>query len=237
MIVRNLGRVLRRTPLHPQWLLGGQSAIADWVARDAHGRVLDVGCADRWIASRLSGECDYIGLDYPVTGQDMYGAKPDIFADAGRLPLADDSMDTVIMLEVLEHLRNPREAMAEANRVLRSGGRLLLSVPFLYPIHDAPHDYQRLTRHGVVRDADTAGFHVEVVSGRLGSLETAGLVACLSIGGMCLEALKRRSPSMALVPFLLLLLPAINLSAWLGERLLPSWGAMTNGYLLTARKP
>lgn len=236
MSARNLGRVLRRTPLHPQWLLGGKSAIADWVSRDARGKVLDVGCADRWIELRLSNECDYIGLDYPVTGRDMYGAKPDIFADAGRLPLADESVDTVIMLEVLEHLRNPSEAMAEASRVLRSGGCLLLSVPFMYPIHDAPHDYQRLTRHGVMRDADAAGLRLEMVSGRLGSLETAGLLACLSIGGMSLEALKRRSPSMLLVPPLLLLLPVINLVAWLGERLLPSWDATTNGYLVTARK-
>ena len=223
--------------MHPQWLLGNSAMIADWISREARGRVLDVGCADRWIESSLGEECEYIGLDYPVTGRDMYGAKPDLFGDASRLPLVDGCVDTVVMLEVLEHLRNPRAAMAEAARVLVPGGGLLLSMPFLYPIHDSPHDYQRLTKYGLLRDAEAAGFRVDAVRPRLGSIETAGLVACLSLGGVALEALKRRSAGLVLVPLLLSLVPAINLLAWFGERLLPSWDAITNGYTLTARKP
>lgn len=232
--LRRVARHLRRTPLHPQWLLGGNDAAGCWIAESAKGRILDIGCADRWIERRLPHGSDYIGLDYLVTGKLMYGARPDIFADASQLPLADGSVDTVVILEVMEHLRQPREALQEIARVLRPNGRLLLSMPFLYPIHDAPHDYQRWTTHGLVRDIEAVGMRVDTLTPSLGSSETAGLIACLTMGGMAMRAVQKRSIAILLLPFVLAAIPIVNLLAWLGGRLMPSWGAVTAGYRLTA---
>lgn len=234
--VRNIAKHLRRTPLHPQWLLGSKETTGGWVAHAVRGRILDIGCADRWIEQRLPRGSDYIGLDYLATGKHMYGARPDLFADASQLPLADASVDTVVILEVMEHLRRPREALQEIVRVLRPNGRLLLSMPFLYPIHDAPHDYQRLTMHGLIRDVETAGLRIDALTPTLGSAETAGLIACLAMGGMALRAVQRRSMAMLLVPLLFAAIPAVNLLAWLGGRLLPSWDAITAGYQCAASK-
>lgn len=232
--IRRLVKVLRATPLHPQWLLGGNDATARWVADNASGRILDIGCADRWIERRLPPGSDYIGLDYPVTGAQLYGARPDLFADAARLPLTDASIDTVTILEVMEHLRQPREALQEIARVLRPHGRLLLTMPFLYPIHDAPHDYQRLTLHGLVRDVEAAGLRIDTLRPALGSVETAGLIACLAVAGAALRTVQKRSVAVVLLPLLLGAIPVINFLAWLGGRLLPSWDAVTVGYRLTA---
>lgn len=69
----------------------------------------------------------------------------DIIASAEKIPLAADSAETVIMTEVLEHLQNPKEAIKEAARLLKPGGHIIISAPFLYPIHADPDDYQRLT--------------------------------------------------------------------------------------------
>jgi SAM-dependent methyltransferase len=230
-------RYLRRTPLHPQWLLGDNKGTADWVAGSAAGRVLDIGCADRWIEQHLPQGSEYIGLDYLATGKHMYGSRPDLFADASSVPLTDDSVDTVVILEVMEHLHRPREALQEIARVLRPQGRLLLTMPFLYPVHDAPHDYQRLTIHGLARDVEAAGLRVDVMLPALGSAETAGLICCLALGGMSLRAIQRRSPGLLLLPLVIAAIPVINLVAWLGGRLLPSWDAITVGYRLTASKP
>ena len=234
--VRRIAKHLRRTPLHPQWLLGSNESTGRWVANVARGRILDIGCADRWIEQRLPRGSDYIGLDYLATGKHMYGARPDLFADASQLPLADASVDTVVILEVMEHLRQPREALQEIARVLRPQGRLLLTMPFLYPIHDAPHDYQRLTMHGLIRDVEAAGLRVDALTPMLGSAETAGLIARLAIGGMAVRAAQRRSVALLLVPLLLAAIPAVNLLAWLGGRLLPAWDAITAGYRLAATK-
>lgn len=232
-----IARYLRHTPLHPQWLLGGNKDTADWVAQSAPGRVLDIGCADRWVEQQLPPDSEYIGLDYLATGKHMYGSRPDVFADASGLPLVDESIDTVVMLEVMEHLRRPREALQEIARVLRPQGRLLLTVPFLYPVHDAPHDYQRLTIHGLTRDIEAAGLRVDALLPALGSAETAGLICCLALGGMSLRAIQRRSPSILLLPLAIIAIPVVNVIAWLGGRLLPSWDAITAGYRLIASKP
>lgn len=237
MNLRSLASKVRRTPLHPQWLLGGEAIAGEWVRDHAHGRVLDVGCASRWIERWLLPGCDYVGLDYPTTGRDLYKARPDVFADASALPLQDATFDTVVLLEVLEHLRRPREALCEAARVVRPQGKVLLSVPFLYPVHDAPHDYQRLTVHGLIRDVEAAGLKVERVTPALGSLETAGLMACLALGGAAASLIERRDLRLVLLPVLALAIPLVNSTAWIAARLLPSWDAMTAGYRLSATRP
>lgn len=229
--------LLRRTPLHPQWLLGSNREMVARIASLPKGRILDIGCANRWVAGHLPSGCQYVGVDYPATGGLLYGSRPDVFADAARLPVRDGVVDALVMLEVLEHLRFPSAALCEAARVLRPGGRLLLSVPFLYPIHDAPHDFQRFTTYGLAREIESAGLIVVEVVPSLGSAQSAGLVACLALAGMSAEAVRHRRLSLMLVPFLLIALPAVNLLAWVAGRMLPSWSALTAGYVLVASKP
>jgi len=71
--------------------------------------------------------------------------SPDTLADAAELPFVADCFDAVVCTEVLEHVPEPRRVLSEAHRILRPGGRLLLTVPFLYPIHAYPYDYGRYT--------------------------------------------------------------------------------------------
>ncbi len=234
--LRNWLRPLRATPLHPQWLLNEQRGLSAWLDSTRPEQLLDIGCADRWLETWLPAGCHYIGLDYPLTGQAMYGAQPDLFADASRLPLADSSIEAVTLLEVLEHLRHPREALREISRVLQPGGRLLLTVPFLYPIHDAPHDYQRYTIHGLEREIEAAGLRLERIEPCLGAAESAGLIVNLALGGMALEALRRRTFSLILIPLIAIAVPVVNLLAWLTGRILPSWPGLTAGYTVTACK-
>lgn len=114
---------------------------------------------------------------------------------------------------------------------------MLLTVPFLYPIHDAPHDYQRYTLHGLIREFEAAGLQIEQVKPTLGAAETAGLTVCLALGGMVLQAVSRRSPAIIFIPLVIVLIPFVNLAAWLAGRLLPTWGAVTAGYEILAYKP
>ena len=230
-------RMLRRTPLHPQWLLGSKNQTGLWVRQHASGLVLDIGCADRWLTSYLSSATDYIALDYPVTGGFLYSAQPDIFADAARLPLASASVDTVLLLEVLEHLQHPARALSEIARVLRPGGKLLLSLPFLYPVHDAPHDYQRYTCHGLVRELEAAGLSTEVPSPNLGSAESAGLIFNLALGGMASKAIAGKKPSILLLPLVAIAIPVLNIASWLLGKVLPEWPALTAGYRVVAFRP
>lgn len=73
----------------------------------------------------------------------------DVVCDAHNLPFAADTFEIVVCTEVLEHLINPHSALKEIRRVLKPGGRLLLTTRFIFPIHDAPGDFFRFTAFGL----------------------------------------------------------------------------------------
>ena len=72
-----------------------------------------------------------------------------VIGDAQALGIADASFPVILCTEVLEHLPEPQRAIDEMYRVLAPGGTLLLTTRFLFPIHDAPHDYFRFTKYGL----------------------------------------------------------------------------------------
>ncbi|HVI59145.1 MAG TPA: class I SAM-dependent methyltransferase [Luteimonas sp.] len=220
---------LARTPLHPQWLMRQR------VAPDSlRGVVLDIGAGNRWLQPHLPTDVDYIALDYPPTGRDMYGAQPDVFADAAQLPLMNGCIDAVVCLEVIEHVRHPQQMLGEIARVLRPGGRLCLSMPFLYPIHDAPFDFQRLTRYGLVRDIEEVGLRVEVIRKDGHAVRTAGLLLCLAISG---AAYGKRWWQALLLPVAAGLVLLVNLLAFALSLAWPDWDGMAMGYDVEATKP
>lgn len=74
---------------------------------------------------------------------------PDIVGDIHALPMADNSVDALICIAVLEHIEDPLLAMKEMRRVLKPGGKVFLYVPFLYYYHAEVgyyHDYWRYTK-------------------------------------------------------------------------------------------
>lgn len=85
----------------------------------------------------------------------------DVLAEADALPFEDGSVGGILSIAVLEHLEDPLRVLAEARRVLRPGGELVLAVPFLQPFHAAPHDYRRWTRIGLEDELGRAGFRIE----------------------------------------------------------------------------
>ncbi len=73
----------------------------------------------------------------------------DLVADIARLPFADHSVDAVINEFVLEHVPDPVAIVAEIKRVLKPGGLVYLSAPFIEGFHSSPHDYGRWTKAGL----------------------------------------------------------------------------------------
>lgn len=230
--LRDLARFVRRTPLHPQWLLG-QRWVPDSLKR-ARGKILDIGAADRWIASHLERGTEYFALDYPATGNQFYAARPDIFADARTLPIGDETMDGVVCLEVIEHVPDPERAIQEIARVLRPGGSAWISMPFLYPVHNEPFDFQRYTRYGLQRDAERAGLEIVNLHRTSHALRAGGLITCLAIAGgihRCQPALR-----ILLLPLALTMISIVNLASWLMAACWPDWPNAAIGHQVEMRK-
>lgn len=122
------------------------------------GRVLDVGAGQApW--RELLTQAEYVGLDVESAGDFGMRSTPGvIYYDGITMPFPDDSFEHVLCSEVLEHVPDASAFMAEVARVVRPGGSLVLTVPWSARLHHLPHDYRRLTRHGLVALFEASGF-------------------------------------------------------------------------------
>lgn len=124
--------------------------------------VLDFGCGTMPYRSMFiaRGAC-YIGAD--IDG------SPDILIEPeGALPLADASVDFIVSIQVLEHVRNVSAYLATARRLLRADGRMFISTHGVWPYHPHPTDFWRWTRDGLRMTLEDAGFEVHSISALCG---------------------------------------------------------------------
>lgn len=116
------------------------------LAQHARGAVLDAGCGSmpyRRLIEGYAGSYDGLDIEARTPGVRFICSVTDM------APVPDGSYDTVVCSEVLEHVVAPGAALSEIARVLKPGGRLVLTVPFLGRLHEEPHDYFRFTKHGL----------------------------------------------------------------------------------------
>lgn len=214
--------------MHPQWLLGAREERRALRAAfgSFSGLVVDIGCADRRAAAYLPDGCQYVGVDYPGTAVALYATRPDVFADARCLPLGDATVDGIILKDVLEHVDGPHAALRECARIARPGAVLVAWMPFMYPVHDAPHDYQRFTEHGLAAYLGESGFQVRDASTVLKPIAAAGLLASLALADSCEQIAARKRWLLPVVPLLALLITAVNVAAWMLSCLPGSHGFM-----------
>jgi SAM-dependent methyltransferase len=119
--------------------------LVEWLRTQAvdGARVLDAGCGDRPYERLLSGATEIVGFDVP-------GNKhADLHGSIDAIPVDDASFDVVLCLQVLEHVQDPAAAVRELRRVVRPGGRVLLSTHGVYPFHPNPDDLWRWTDQGL----------------------------------------------------------------------------------------
>jgi len=101
--------------------------------------VLDIGIGPGHFRSLMS-RFEHVGLDF-----EPYAGVRVVTDLADRLPFRDSTFDVVVASNVLEHLKRPEEALCECHRVLKPGGLILITVPFLLRVHQAPNDFYRYT--------------------------------------------------------------------------------------------
>ncbi len=221
------------TPLHPQWLLlREEEKHFKAIEHSANGLVLDIGCSEQKLRRYLPKKCQYVGLDYPKTADEMYETKPTVYGDAQKLAFADNTFDTVSFLEVLEHLPNPQAAIQECYRVLKNDGKLFFSIPFLYPIHDAPFDFQRLTIYGLRELFNTNKFKIIEENSTGNPLMTAMLLTNIALVKTVLKAIEKRHLAVIIILLLPVLIPFLNMIGFLAEKLGPQDNFMVHGYTM-----
>ncbi|MEO3938070.1 class I SAM-dependent methyltransferase [Dermatophilaceae bacterium Soc4.6] len=134
---------------------------------NAHGDLLDLGCGQAPLYGTYRSRVSSV-----TTGDWKAGPHVDHVTDlTAPLSFDDAAFDTVILSDVLEHLPNPALVLSEAHRLLRPGGTLLVNVPFLYGIHEAPYDFHRYTEFALRKMIDDAGLTLVEIEPLGGLLE------------------------------------------------------------------
>jgi SAM-dependent methyltransferase len=152
----------------------------EWVTQQAKllpngSRVLDVGAGVGQYRT-LFTHCEYYAQDF---GQEIATVgkytKLDYVCDITAMPIEDGSFDAVLCTEVLEHVPEPAEALREMGRIVRSGGRLLLTAPLGSLLHQEPyHFYGGYTPHWYRRVLGNCHFDIESIERNQGFFSLFG---------------------------------------------------------------
>jgi SAM-dependent methyltransferase len=223
------------------------------VAPMAGGRLLDVGCGDKpWEQVLAPYVTEHVGVEFAETFAPSMNAaqsRADVLYSGDRLPFDDATFDTVLSNQVLEHVPDPHAHFTDLVRVLRPGGRLLLTVPFSFRLHSEPYDFWRFTRHGLAELSRRNAMDVEVLEERGGLWRVVGqkIATFLAFrlgrfeqqlqeaGGNTYQPRAARGPRWWAVPVVVPMIVVVTLIARFLDDVARD-PADTLGYVLVARK-
>ncbi len=150
MKVRNLGAVI-------------QDSLRDDFIRESFAacgkkkRLLDLGCGIkpfRHVYDKYSESS--VGID---VAQSPHGtSEADVIYDGKKIPFPDQEFDYVFCTEVMEHVPEPKDFLKEIYRVLKPGGVLIMTIPFMVPLHEEPYDFYRYTKYGLKHLLEASGY-------------------------------------------------------------------------------
>lgn len=125
------------------------------------GELLDIGCGKMPYKEFIQQNSlieKYVGLDIESAKIYDVNIKPDFTWDGITMPFENNLFETAYATEVLEHCPKPEIVMSEVNRILKPGGIFFFTVPFLWPLHEVPHDEFRYTPFSLKRLLEESGF-------------------------------------------------------------------------------
>jgi len=120
------------------------------LAPQLDGQLLDFGCGSKPYQTLFSNVRNYIGVDIEDEGQhDHKNEEIDYYYDGKSIPFDNETFDSILTSEVLEHVPDVDETLKELTRVLKPNGKILITVPFTWQEHELPYDFRRLTTIGL----------------------------------------------------------------------------------------
>ncbi|MDR0613414.1 MAG: class I SAM-dependent methyltransferase [Dysgonamonadaceae bacterium] len=130
------------------------------LAKTLTGKLLDVGCGSKPYQSLFKNISSYTGIDVENEGHSHETEDIDVYYDGKRIPFDDQTFDSILCCEVLEHVPNLNEMLSEINRVLKPDGKFLLTVPFVCFEHELPYDFRRFTEGGLSNELEAHDFDI-----------------------------------------------------------------------------
>ncbi len=124
------------------------------------GKTLDVGSGSKPYISLFSKVTTYIGMDIEQSGHKHQREYIDVFYDGETFPFEENSFDSLVFFEVLEHVFNPDTFFKQISKVVKPGGHCLVTIPFIWGEHEQPYDFARYSSFGLKHIFDVHGFEI-----------------------------------------------------------------------------
>ncbi|MBC7886428.1 MAG: class I SAM-dependent methyltransferase [Ferruginibacter sp.] len=141
------------------------------------GVVLEIGAGGNHLKEDFKSMYgEWISLDY-----DLRSDSIDLRGDGQQLPFKNEMFDTIISIDVLEHVPNPEKFVAEMFRVIKPGGTVILSTPFFFYLHEEPFDFFRFSKYGLRTIFERHGFKVIDVIPIAGVIAIIGLLISIFV--------------------------------------------------------
>jgi SAM-dependent methyltransferase len=128
-------------------------------SKEMSGNLLDIGCGNKPYEHLFNNTTSYKGLE--ITSTVHKSTKADFFYDGNIFPFNNEVFESILMNQVFEHVFNPEQFLKEVFRILKPGGKILISVPFIWDEHEQPYDYARYSSFGLTSIFQKTGFVVE----------------------------------------------------------------------------
>ena len=198
------------------------------------GELLDVGSGKMPYKAYILNNSkvnNYVGLD--IENALLYDShvKPDFTWDGTIMPFEDLSFDCAFATEVLEHCPEPEVVLKEVNRVLKPDGVFFFTVPFLWNLHEAPHDEYRYTPFSLRRHLENSGFMDIEIAATGGWHASMAQMLGLWVRRSPMSSSKRKYLSFLIKPVIKKLLKLDK-----NEKVLFTDGQMITGLYGTAKK-
>jgi hypothetical protein len=134
-----------------------RATVPPLLASVAPGPVIDAGCGEQPFRTLIEAHArEYVGMDAVQNSSRSVA----LLSDLESVPAASPCYPVVLCTEVLEHVVDIDRSFAGLRRLTAPGGCVVLTVPFIYPVHMEPFDFRRLTEYGIAQLAHAHGFDV-----------------------------------------------------------------------------
>jgi SAM-dependent methyltransferase len=195
------------------------------------GAVLDIGCGNKPYQPLFLEAKSYTGCDIIQSSEN----RVDVVCPSTDIPLADASYDTIFSTQVLEHVEDHGKMLAEAFRLLKPGGNIILSAPMMWPHHEEPYDFFRFTRYGLEYLFLKTGFSNITITQNGGKWATIGQLR-QTVWGQTVRKSKSPARRILFVFYKYCLKYLINIQYSILESIEPDDDFITLNYVVTAQK-
>ena len=120
------------------------SAVVSEIMPTIQGKVVEIGASTTGFNKKYAVNAkEYLLTNIVISDSVSY-------LNAMDMELEDNSIDTIISINMLEHVTDPNRVINEICRTLKPGGKIFLIVPWMYPFHASPDDYYRFSRSTLI---------------------------------------------------------------------------------------